>query len=59
MERWYDLKLYVAQAVVTIARTAVYSNVSGKRRVASREGANTADRYEIDIRGGASTLEIR
>jgi hypothetical protein len=35
-----------------------YKNVSGARRVASRDFASSEDRYEIDVRGGASSLEI-
>lgn len=35
-----------------------YKNVSGSRRVASKGFASAEDRYEIDVRGGASTLEI-
>jgi DNA-binding MarR family transcriptional regulator len=35
-----------------------YSNVSGKRRVATRADAAATDRYEIDVRGGASTLVV-
>jgi DNA-binding MarR family transcriptional regulator len=35
-----------------------YKNVSGARRVTSNDFASSDDRYEIDVRGGASTLEI-
>ena len=35
-----------------------WGNVSGEHRVASKDLAASPDRYEIDIRGGASSLEI-
>ncbi len=35
-----------------------YTNISGKRRVASKSDTSTTDRYEIDVRGGASTLFV-
>ena len=48
-----------AASRISCSTASATRNVSGERRVASKDFASSADSYEIDVRGGANVLAIK